>query len=392
MKKKLPKTNHVAKRNALRHLVPVAVWLTAVSVVVWLFCQRAQRFQVVGIAQVQVRQVAANCAGRLKSVPVRLYDRVTTGQVVAVVDTVLDNEYDEAVLRAQIGTISAEIEHLVAQLVPTQNDLEVSRTDRETTRISDLRRFSVDVENARLRILELKAQLAADRMTLQDLASEVKITEDLASREAVTPYELAKIKGQYETLAATIADNEQLLEQAQVNLETAQQRLTDYTGVQPHQVSVESALEVIRKAIGVEEGRMQEVSARLEALQRRHALELTSPVDGVVSQIWRNEGEAVAAGDPIVTIAEVRSTEVTGFARQELAGLVRENMTVEIVKATEPMQVATSRVTYVGPVVEQMPAQLWQNPNTPQWGRPFTVSIPPDLIITPGEIVGIRGL
>jgi multidrug resistance efflux pump len=392
MKRKLPKTNHVAKRNVLRHLVPVAVWLTAVSAVVWLFHQRVQRFQVVGIAQVQVRQVATNCAGRLKRLPVRLYDRVTTGQVVAVVDTVLDNEYNEAVLRAQIGTISAEIEHLVAQLVPTQNDLEVSRTDRETTRISDLRRFSVDVENARLRILELRAQLAADRMTLQDLASEVKITEDLASREAVAPYELAKVKAQHETLAATIADNGQLLQQAQVNLETAQQRLADYTSVQSRQVSVESALEVIRKAIGVEEGRMQEVSVQLDALQRRHALELTSPVDGVVSQIWRNEGEAVAAGDPIVTIAEMRSTEVIGFARQELAGLVRENMTVEIVKATEPMQVATSRVTYVGPVVEQVPAQLWQNPNTPQWGRPFTVSIPPDLIITPGEIVGIRGL
>lgn len=392
MKKKLPKTNHVAKRNTLRHLLPVAVWLTAVSIVVWLFFQRAQRFQVVGIAQVQVRQVAANCAGRLTSLPVRLYDRVTTGQLVAVVDTVLDNENDEAVLRAQIGTILAEIQHLVAQLVPTQNDLEASRMDREATRISDLRRFSVDVENARLRILELKAQLAADRMTLQDLASEVKITEDLASREAVTPYEIAKAKGRYETLAATIADNERLLQQAQVNLETAQQRLTDYTSVQPQQVSVESALEVIRKAIGVEEGRMREVSAQLEALTQRHELKLTSPVDGVVSQIWRNEGEAVTAGDPIVTIAEVRSREVIGFARQELAGLVRESMTVEIVKATEPMQVATSEITYVGPVVEQMPAQLWQNPNTPQWGRPFTVSIPPDLTITPGEVVGIRGL
>ncbi len=392
MKRKLSRSNHVAKRNVLRHLVPVAVWLTAVSVVVWLFYQRAQRFQVLGIAQVQVRQVAANCAGRLKSLPVRLFDRVTAGQVVAVVDTVLDNEYDEAALRAQVGTISAGIEHLAAQLVPTQQDLEVSQTDRETTRISDLRRFSVDVENARLRILELKVQLATDRMTLQDLASEVRITEDLASREAVAPYELAKVKGQYEALAATIADNEQLLQQAQVNLETSQQRLADYTGVQPHQPSIESALEVIRKAIGVEEGRMQELSAQLDALQQRHALELTSPVDGVVSQIWRNEGEAVTAGDPIVTIAEVKSAEVIGFVRQELAGLVHENMTVEIIKATEPMQVATSKVTYVGPVVEQMPMQLWQNPNIPQWGRPFAVNVPPDLKIIPGEVVGIRGL
>lgn len=392
MKKRVSKSNHVVKRNVTRHVVPIGVWVAAVSMVVWLFYQRAQRFQVLGIAQKQVRQVAANCAGRLTRLPVRLYDRVTAGQVVAVVDTVLDNELEEGALQAQLDTISARMEHLKAQLVATQEDMESGRTERATGRISDLRRFSVDVENARVRILELQTQLAADRMRLQDLVSELKIAEDLASREAIPPYELEKVKAQHDALAATIADTEKLLAQAQANLVMAQQRQAEFAGVQPQEPSVESALEVIRKAIGVEEGRMQEVCARIEALEQRHALELTSPVDGVVSQIWRNEGEAVVAGDPIVTIAELRSTEVIGFAQPEMASLVHENMTVEIVKVSPPMQVAQARIAYVGPTVEEMPAQLWQNPNAPQWGRPFTVTIPPDLAVIPGEVVGIRGL
>lgn len=392
MGKRVSKNNHGAKRNVLRHLVPVTIWLLALSVVVWLFYQRTQRFQVLGVAQRQMRQVAANCAGRLTSVPVRLYDRVEAGQVVAVVDTVLDNEIYEATLEAQLNTIMLEIEHLGAEIIATQEDLEARHTDRITSRISDLRRFSVDVENSRLRILEFQAQLATNRMALREVATEVRITEDLAAREAVPPFELDRVRTQYEALVAQIEEDEKLLEQAQVDLETAQQRLSELADIQPSHPSVESALEVIRKAIAVEEGRMKEILAEMDSFQQRHSLELRSPVNGVVSQIWRNAGEAVTAGDPIVTIAETRSSEVIGYAQASMVSLVRENMSVVVIKPTEPMQMVEATITYVGPVVEEMPAQLWQNPAMPQWGRPFVVTIPPDLAVIPGEVVGIRGL
>jgi multidrug resistance efflux pump len=137
---------------------------------------------------------------------------------------------------------------------------------------------------------------------------------------------------------------------------------------------------------------MQEISVQLNALTQRHALELTSPVDGTVSQIWRAPGEAVTAGDPILTIAVAQPTEVIGYATQGQLERVRENMAVEIAKASAPGQPVTSRVTYVGPAVEQMPMQLWQNPTMPQYGRPFKVKLPPELVVIPGEIVGIRGL
>jgi multidrug resistance efflux pump len=384
--------NHVNKRNYLRHLLPVAVWLVAVGLVVWLFHQRGRRFQVMGIAQGQVRQVATNCPGRIKNVSVALYDRVTEGQIVAVVDTVLDNEYNEEVLRARLATLTAEIQHLLAQLVPTQDDLMASQKDRETTRISDLRRFTLDVESARLRILELKAQLATDRMTLQDLASEVAIAEDLVRKKAVAPYELEKAKAQYEVLAQSMAENTHLLEQAEAHLDTAQMRLTDYADRPAHESSVQDALEVIHKEIGVQERLMQEVSAQLNAIEQRRVLELTAPADGVVSQVWLGPGEAVTAGVPILTITVAQPAEVIGYAQQSQVDLVRENMEVEVAKMGAPLKPVKSRVTFVGPAVEQMPTQLWQNPTMPQYGRPFKVQLPPNLPVIPGEVVGIRGL
>ena len=75
-----------------RHIMPILVWLSVLACVVGLFTRRTQRFEVLGIAQGQVRQIAANCSGRLKSVPVQLFEKVNLGQPVAVVDTILDNE------------------------------------------------------------------------------------------------------------------------------------------------------------------------------------------------------------------------------------------------------------------------------------------------------------
>lgn len=392
MKKKRPGTDHIAKRNYLHHLLPVGVWLVAVVAVIWLFYQRKQQFQVVGVAQQQVRQVAANCPGRIKDVPVQLFDRVAAGEVVAVVDTVLDDDQEEATLQAQLGSLSAEVERLAAELVPTQDDLEADRADRQANRISDLRRFSLDVENTRLRVLELKAQLADDQIELHSLEAEVKSAEDLVQKEALAPLELERAKAQYETMATAIAENQQLLKQTEDSLAASQERLEAYTSHESYNPSIESALEVIRKGIAVQESRMNEITAQLEARKKRRALELVSPVDGVVSQVWKAAGEVVVAGDPIVTIAKVRSAEVIGYANQALAGVIHENMPVEIVKITEPMQVASTTVTFVGPVMEQMPARLWPNPNVPQWGRPFKVELPSDMAVIPGEMVGIRGL
>jgi len=392
MKKKVARSDLMSKRNTLRHAVHVGVWLVAVALVVWLFHQRSQRFQVIGIAQGQVRQVAANCAGRVTNVPVQLYDEVTAGQVVAVVDTVLDNEHQEEILRAQLSTISARIAQLASQLVPIQDELRASQVDREADRIADLRQFKLDVESARLRILELKAQLAGDRMTLAELAGAMQEAEELVQKKAVAPLEYERAKAQHDALAQAIVENAHLLEEAEAHLEQTQGRLDDYASREAFNPSAESALEPTRKEIAVQEGLMQEISAELNAIAERHTLELTSPVDGIVSQVWRAPGEAVTAGDPILTITMSQPTEVVGYAMQGQLERVRENMEVQIARASAPSDAVTTRITYVGPAVEQMPVQLWQNPTVPQYGRPFKVRLPPGMAVIPGEIVGIRGL
>lgn len=377
-----------------RHILHILVWLSVLAAVVGLFTRRSQRFEVLGTAQGQVRQIASNCTGRLKSVSVQLFEKVSLGQPVAVVDTILDNEQPRAQLQAQLSIIVAEIEHLIVQLVPTQDDLLAEKADRQTNWLSDSRRFSVDVENARFEILRLRALIETDRIMLEDLALEVQTVKELLAQEAVAPYELQKAKVQYETLAKKIEENEQLLKQAKDALTQTQQRRDEYTRYKPHHPSVEHALDVIRKAIKIQERRMDEILVQIEALEPRQALKLTAPIDGVVSQIQHWPGEAVLAGEPILTIAEVKPTEIIAYALEDQVNQIQKGMVVELVKQSEPkkIEIARSQIIYIGPIVEQLPPRLWRNPSVPEWGRLFLVKAPPQMKLIIGEVVGIRRL
>jgi len=135
---------------------------------------------------------------------------------------------------------------------------------------------------------------------------------------------------------------------------------------------------------------------------------LKAPIDGVViplqqranearlrrpgEKILRRPGEVVAAGEPILTIAEARPSEIIAYVGNRQLGQVEEKMLVELIKDREPPQIATSQITHVGPTMELMPERLWRNPNIPQWGRPVVIGIPEGLELVPGEMVGIRKL
>ena len=242
-----------------------------------------------------------------------------------------------------------------------------------------------------MRILEVQATTAFDRGTLEDLGVEVKILEDLLSKEAIAPYEVEKARIQFKALESKVRENEQLLEQAREDLRKAEER-RDLFGQQGlPEPSVDHALEAIRKEITVQEELMKGLLAQLTALETRRTVELTSPIDGVViavhgrandalqqrpgEQTVRRAGEVIPAGDPILAVAELEPTEIVAYVNEAQLRLLKDQMTVKLVKAREPAQIAESQVLRIGPVIELMPQRLWVNPNVPQWGRPVLLSL-----------------
>jgi multidrug resistance efflux pump len=397
------------KHFYLRHAVPVMVWLVAVAAVVWLFHERVQRFETVGIARGQVRQIAASSIGRIKEIRVQLFSSVKTGQPLVVVDTVTDSEQgDEAKLRAELAAAGAEAERLVAQLIPTQEKLRTDAANMQMNQKDNWRRFEMDVDSARLRFLALQVTVASERVTLEDLAVQMKINQKLLEEEAIVPLELEKIKVRYNSVAKQVQENERLLEETKAALGQAQQRRDEFATRELPAQSEDVVLEAIRKQITVQEEVMKGLLEQQAAWKARREVKLTSPIDGVIipihgqrndavlqrpgEEVMRQVDEVVRAGDPILAVAEAKPTEVVAYVNEQQLGYLKKGMPVELVKTRAPAQIAETTIADIGPTIELVPQRLWRNPSVPQWGRPVLIGIPPGLDLVSGEVVGIRGL
>ncbi len=376
-------------RRLNMRIMPVLVWFLAVITIVGLFQQRAQRFEVVGIAQSNSVNVASTCDGRLKSVPVQLYQEVKQGEILAVIDTVLDNEQLKAELQADQNILLADIDRLTAELNSARRAYETDIQDRRADWVAQNRTFTADIVNAKLNVLTIEASLKPDQIRLENLKlnNKIYLAQDNRININAVPYELKKIRLEYDELAKKVESNQQLLDQAKIESAQAEQRRKEYYVNYPEFASTdEQAEEVILKSVNVLEKKIDRLWVRPEDLVLR------APFDGIVRRLSGKTGEAVSAGTPILTLAETTPSEILAYADQSPSNQIAEAIEVELVRNSDPPQIARSHVIHLGPAIEQLPNRLWRNPNVPQWGRPFLVEIPEGMDLIPGELVGIRKL
>jgi multidrug resistance efflux pump len=382
--------NH--KKGSMRlHIIPLIVWLVALCAVTILFRNRTQRFETIGLVECEERRIAATVPGRITSVPVHLFDKVNEGDVVVVVDTVLNPKNLQIELDARKEVLLATIKQLQAELISTRDRLMSEEAERQNDLDRSVRRYATDVEDAKLRVVELKATIAPDKIRLKELDLNMKIlnasSDSTQNQGKITQhYEAERLKTEAEVLVKEIEENEALLVQAQENLQQANERLQLILKKQPINPSIELALQPIREEINVQEQTI------LELMRERPALEITSPFRGTVSRIRRRVGEIILAQDPILNIVESEPRVIVAYIREPGISQVKENMKVQVLKRSYPMQQANSYVAYMGPALEELPPQLWANTTTPQWGRPVLIPIPAGMELLPGETVGISGL
>lgn len=374
-------------------LFPLLIFGGASVLAVWLWGRHAEHSgSVLGIARGRVVQVSATYAGRIRSIPVRLSDRVSKGQVVALIDDTL--------LAAQISTISGEIDRLRAEYEQEQSILHADVANRRAAWVAEHRVFAGDIAQLKIKMLELKTVLEEDRALLKGLAVEMTNASRLVSGKALPAIELEKARAAHGALSAKIGVNEDLLEKLAAEDKAAQARKGDYARHTPLLPSQETALEHLRKAIRVQQRLIQELEAQ------RAEMILRAPFDGIVIEVQpragdavlrrpgegvlRRVGEVVAPGEPILAIAETSPSEVIAYAGEHQMNDLRVGAVVEIRTCARPIRMGWSGAVAVAPTVERLPERLWTNPQIPTWGRPFLVSIPPGMKLSPGELVWVR--
>jgi multidrug resistance efflux pump len=381
--------NHEFKRTFTHHVIPIIVWVAAVVCVVALFFFRSQRIEVVGLARAQTHSVSTVIPGRVIDLPVALYQPVSKGQIVAVIDTLADNDAAKEQLEAQKVTLNAQIKHLNAQLLPTRESIETEAATLQNTLANDYRNYALDVEKASLRILELKTQIATDQISLESLAANVRTTRELIKEDVIDASELQLAQFQHKTVLAQITENKTLKEEAELQLTNAQTRLDEFQKKQVQAPSVEPALNVIRMEIEVYHKQIDDITSQLASIQKRQNLTLTAPFDGHITHIQSTLTEVVDVNQPILTITEANPSIVVAYIDNYYAEDLQEDMALQVVKLGTRIKVAECTIESIGSVVEQMPQQLWRDPTIPQWGRPFLVQVE-NLNLVAGERVGLR--
>lgn len=380
-------------RSIRYRLLPALVFGAATVLAVWLWRDHTrQSVSVVGMARGRVFQASATYGGRIESIPVRLFERVSKDQVLALMEDTL--------LVAQILTIRGEIGRLRAEYDRERSILRADIEDRRSKWVAEGRAFTGDVVDLKVGILELRSTLESDRALLKGLALEMENASRLVRDGALPEIESGRATAAHEALAAKIRANEGWLEQMEAERTAAEERAGNHPRHAPTLPSEETDLEHLRNAIRVQEGLIRELE-----VQRAERV-LTAPFDGIVIEVQpragdallrrpgegvlRRVGEVVAPGEPIVAIAETSPSEIIAYVGEHQMNGFREGAVVEIMTRTRPARLGRSRAVAVAPTVERLPERLWTPPGVPAWGRPCLFSIPPGIKLAPGELVWVR--
>jgi len=115
-------------------------------------------------------------------------------------------------------------------------------------------------------------------------------------------------------------------------------------------------------------------------------------MDGMVSTIHHRSGEAILAGEPIVTLTALKSDRILGYVRQPLAFQPRIGMKVEVRARSLDRCISQGEVMEVGSQMEAIATALMPPNNTHlhEVGLPVLVSLPRGQRLMPGEIVDLR--
>jgi multidrug resistance efflux pump len=129
--------------------------------------------------------------------------------------------------------------------------------------------------------------------------------------------------------------------------------------------------------------------AKIQELEQKVlAQDIKAPISGTVVTIHRYPGQAVNAGQAIMTIASEKGEYIVTYVRQTQVIQPTPGMAVNVHLRSAPRTIR-SHVQSVGPAIEKIPPEHLRDPRITEWGLPVHISIPPDTKLRPGELVDL---
>jgi multidrug resistance efflux pump len=261
-----------------------------------------------------------------------------------------------------------------AELSALQSELQVARLRLEPS-LAD--RNALNYEQVRLELLRQRQELALAGVNLERAESALRRNEALRRDRLISEdiYELSLrdrdlFQAQQVEIARSIAEIER--------------RLAELSALgEPQSPGTNSA--AMELVAGLE--------ARLARVQSGwEPVTLLAPISGMVHTVYRQGGEAVVEGEPLVTIHSPQADRIVAYLRQPYRFKPEPGHPVEVVTRNPPRQRFHTEILQVGAQLEPITNALaiLQAGKLVDAGLQIVLPVPPDLVIRPGEIVDVR--
>jgi multidrug resistance efflux pump len=333
----------------LRH-VPVIVYLLSAIVAVFLWNTHWMPTSFSGEVQAPTAEVAGSQDGMLAELAVERFDLVTRGQV--------------------LGRITISPEATAANLAAIGADLRVMRARMA----QDQQRNQQGYQRLRLDLMDQQVDLSVARSNLRFAQSELQRMEVLREKriQSQAEYELAQL--QRDALVEEVKERGDLVDQLKQSL----------SAMDP---SVEGGADSM-----VLDSIEEAIQAAQQSFQQSSETILRAPIDGVVTRVYRHNGESIRAGEPLISISGQECEGIVGYIRQPVSFTPQVGDTV-VVRSRRGYErkAADARIVKVGGRLEYFAQTLRVRgfDSSQERGLPVLMTVPKELGLYPGEIVDL---
>lgn len=331
--------------------------------------------------------ISAQTGGLVKKVLVAEGDEVQRGQLLL--------KLDDALLQDKVSQAEASLKAARANLSKveagaTPKEIKVAQVTADNAKTA--------VDQAERKLAEVKTNTAQDLAAAQTTVDNAKATRDwtLAEREEalkdwqdkVKKYEhpvlhLPNYTPSQEAEVNTAKDKADTAYTAFLTAEEAYKAALEANGVA--QFKAQSALQTAQDQMDAVRGQYQlalaqlalkkmaprkqdtnialsqvdqtEIALRTAQEQASHAI-VKSPIDGTVLTLSTNTGEVVAAGVPLVAVADIDRVKLTIYIREDELGKVKPNQRVRVKVDSYPGRTFPGRVSLIASEAEFTPSTV----------------------------------
>jgi multidrug resistance efflux pump len=332
-------------------VLPLLVFLLTSAVVFQLWSERVAQQNVNGVVVGRSTEIRSPAAGYLTQLGVDRFEHVLAGDVLGQVVTT-----DPRLLEARLAVVLAEVELLrlgAGAAAGHQRTL--------------LNQQSLEMDLMRQRI-----ELTTVGLRRQQAERELQRIAELHGRGFVTDAEHERARSDLEILVLDFEQRAELIDEMRGRLGGTGGRAGEAGAAGP------IAAEIRRQA---EELRLIETEAMPAGL--------VAPIEGMVSRVFRSNGERVGAGEPVLLVQSTRAEYIVGYLPQPLRSQPEVGMPVVIRSSAYPRREFRGRIVGVGAQMESMEeVELVASPVAVRTGLPIKVALAEDTpALRAGELV-----